>query len=139
MTTKKFYCFIFLGLYLWQIPMLIESATTNPNSLLLLLPLSLVTFFMCMNLSILVLVYLTRNKALVIGFPTLMFVLNQIEEIEDEKENTWPAINVEYNSTIWLSGLRRWIQSPIRKGMGSNLIVVLAYFKRQKVGNNFPL
>ena len=64
--------------------MLIESTTTQPNSHLLILPFPES------------LVYLTSNKALVIGFPRLMFVLNYIEEIDNEKENTWPVINVEY-------------------------------------------
>ena len=127
MTIKRLDRFVFLGLYLWKIPMVIESATTQPNSLLLLLRFSSITFFMCINLSILVLLYLTSNKLLVIGFPWLMFVLNQIEEIEDDKDNTCPIVNVEYsefmmfgvpffnNGTIWPSGLRHWILVTIWK------------------------
>ena len=29
----------------------------------------------------------------------------------------WPE---EKNMTVWPSGLRRWLQAPVRKGMGSN-------------------
>ena len=78
-------------------------------------------WFKSHNKALLVRVYMTNNKALFIGFPRLVFVPNSMVEIKDEEENTWPAMHLEYvefmvfelvifnKSTIWPSGLRRWI------------------------------
>ena len=33
-----------------------------------------------------------------------------------------------YASTVWPSGLRRWLQAPVRKGVGSNPTAVTLFF-----------
>ena len=37
-------------------------------------------------------------------------------------------------STVWPSGLRRWLQAPVRKGVGSNPTAVIFY---EKKGNDY--
>ena len=33
------------------------------------------------------------------------------------------------NMTVWPSGLRRWLQAPVRKGVGSNPTAVTSYHR----------
>ena len=42
-------------------------------------------------------------------------------------ENTMERQIVEqlYDMTVWPSGLRRWLQAPVRKGVGSNPTAVI--------------
>ena len=39
----------------------------------------------------------------------------------------------EHGMTVWLSGLRRWLQAPVRKGVGSNPTAV-----SEKHGRTLP-
>ena len=34
--------------------------------------------------------------------------------------------------TVWLSGLRRWLKAPVRKGVGSNPTAVTAAMERER-------
>ena len=36
--------------------------------------------------------------------------------------------------TVWPSGLRRWLQAPVRKGVGSNPTAVISFFNGSKNG-----
>ena len=41
------------------------------------------------------------------------------------------------NKTVWPSGLRRWLQAPVRKGVGSNpTAVIFEFCLTQKFGTN---
>ena len=39
--------------------------------------------------------------------------------------------------TVWPSGLRRWLQAPVRKGVGSNPTAVIAEQKKHRGRRNW--
>ena len=49
-----------------------------------------------------------------------------------------PKIGAAASKTVWPSGLRRWLQAPVRKGVGSNPTAVITYIYSESAKRCFP-
>ena len=50
---------------------------------------------------------------------------------QSPRRHLWQPCQLQNSKTVWPSGLRRWLQAPVRKGVGSNPTAVISFHSLQ--------